>query len=57
MLVVTFKSAQYTGFESSGFVEVVIVLSGSSTTPISVMATTSEAMRQPATGKEYYINN
>ena len=42
VLVVEFESEQYTGSESSGFVEVVVVLNGSSTTPISVMGNTSE---------------
>ena len=42
MLVVEFESEQYTGSESSGFVEVVVVLNGSSTTPISVMVNTIE---------------
>ena len=51
MLVVEFKKGQYTGSESSGFVEVVVIISGgSSTSPISVMVTTIE---QTATGKEY----
>ena len=39
MLVVEFESEQYTGFESSGFVEVTVTLNGSSITPISVMLT------------------
>ena len=42
VLVVEFESEQYTGSESSGFVEVVVVLNGSSTTPISVMVNTIE---------------
>ena len=43
MLVVEFESEQYTGSESSGFVEVVVIISGgSSITPISVMMTTTE---------------
>ena len=42
MLVVKFESERYTGSESSGFVEVVVIISGgSSTTPISVMITIS----------------
>ena len=46
-----FQSKQYTGTESSGFVEVVVIISGgSSTSPISVMLTTSE---WSATGKGY----
>ena len=48
VLVAEFASEQYTGSESSGFVEVVVIISGgSSTTNISVMVTTSE---QTATG-------
>ena len=53
MLVVEFESEEYTGSESSEFVEVVIALGGSSTTPISVMVNTSE---WTATG-EGRINN
>ena len=46
-----FESKQYNGTESSGFVEVVVIISGgSSTSPISVMVTTSE---QTATGEDY----
>ena len=55
MLVVGFESEQYTGFESSGFVEVVVIISGSSTIPISVMITTT-TNRQSASSKGY-INN
>ena len=51
MLVVEFKSDQFSTVESSEFVQVVVTISGgSSTTPISVMVTTSE---RSATGKEY----
>ena len=53
MLVIEFESEQYTGSESSGFVEVTVMLNGSSTTPISVMMTMTE---WTATG-EGYINN
>ena len=43
MLVVEFEFKQYTGSESSGFVEVVVIISGGlSTTPISVMMITIE---------------
>ena len=50
MLVVEFTKGQYIGTESSGFLEVVvIILGGSSTSPISVMVTTSE---QTAIGRE-----
>ena len=52
MLVVEFESEQYTGSESSGFVEVVvIILGGSSTAPISVMVITTT--RQSARSKGY----
>ena len=51
MLVVEFESGQYTGSESSGFVKVVVIISGgSSTTPISVMINISTA-RQSATSE------
>ena len=51
MLVVEFKSYQFSTNESSGFAEITVTISGgSSTTPISVMVTTSE---QSATGKGY----
>ena len=54
-LVVEFESDQYNGSESSGFVEVVVIISGgSSTSPISVMVTTSE---QTATGEGYIKAN
>ena len=56
MLVVEFESEQYTGSESLGFVEViVIILGGSSTTPISVMLTITTAGQ--STASEGYINN
>ena len=49
MLVVEFKSDQFSTNESSGFAELAVTISGgSSTTPISVMVTTSE---RSATGK------
>ena len=45
-----FQSEQYIGSESSGFVEVVVIVSGgSSTIPISVMVTITTA-GQSATG-------
>ena len=54
VLVVEFTRSKYTGSESSGFVEVVVIISGgSSTSPINVMVTTIE---QSATG-EGYVNN
>ena len=54
MLVVEFEYEEYIGSESSGFVEVVVIISGGfSTTPISVMMNTIE---RTARG-EGYINN
>ena len=52
MLVVEFESEQYTGSESSGFVEITVMLNGSSTTPISVMITITTA-GQSARSKGY----
>ena len=53
-LVVGFVTDQFFGSESSGFVEIAVNISGgSSTTPISVMVTTTE---RTAKGEEY-INN
>ena len=52
VLVVEFDSPQYTGSESSGFVEAVVIISGgSSTIPISVTVDITAA-RQTASGKE-----
>ena len=49
MLVVEFESEEYIGSESSGFAEIVVIISGgSSTTPISVMMT---AIERTATGE------
>ena len=51
VLVVEFKSDQFSATESSGSIGIIIIISGgSSTTPISVMVTTSE---RSATGKGY----
>ena len=56
MLVVEFESGQYTGSESSRFVEVVVIISGgSSTTPISVMITITTAGQSASS--ERYISN
>ena len=57
MLVVEFESGQYTGSESSGFVGVVIIISGgSSTAPISVMITTTTSIgRLSASGEKWII--
>ena len=55
MVVVEFKSDQFTATESSGYAVIVVMLSGgSSTTPISVMVTPSD--KQSATG-EIHINS
>ena len=52
VLVVEFKSSQFVATESSGYVEIKVTISGgSSTTPISIMVTTSD--KQSATGKGY----
>ena len=48
-ILVEFESDHYTGFESSGFIGINVTLNGSSTTPISVMVTTTE---WTATGEE-----
>ena len=54
VLVIEFQSEQYIGSESSGIVEVAVIISGgSSTTPISVMVTTTG---HTARGKEYIKN-
>ena len=51
MLVVGFRFNTFSANESSGFAEITATISeGSSTTPISVMVTTSE---RSATGKGY----
>ena len=56
MLVVEFESGQYTGSESSGLVEVIVIISGgSSTTPLSVMITITTT-GQSASSERYIIN-
>ena len=56
MLVVEFESGQYNGSESSGFVGVVVIISGgSSTIPISVMITIS--INKGSAKGERYVNN
>ena len=42
MLIVEFESEEFTGSESSGFVEVLVVLNGTSTASISIQVTTTE---------------
>ena len=55
MLVVEFESEQYTGSESSGFVEVTVMLNGTSTTPISVIVIITTAGLS-ARSKGYHIH-
>ena len=56
-LVVTidFGERQFTGSESSGIVEVVVVkVGGTSSAPLDVIVTPSEQSPPSATGKEYF---
>ena len=47
-----FASAQFTGSESSGFIEVVVIITGgTSTTPITVTVTPTEQTPASAMGK------
>ena len=49
-----FGSDEFVGSESTGHVEVVVIISGgSSTTPIEVVVTPSEQSPVSATGKRY----
>ena len=51
MLIVEFSSAQFTGSESSGFIEVIVrVTGGPSSTPITVTVTPSEQSPVSAIG-------
>ena len=53
-LSVEFGSDEFVGSESTGHVEVVVIISGgSSTTPIEVVVTPSEQSPVSATGKRY----
>ena len=53
MLVIDFEFDEYTVAESSGFVEIAVIISGgSSAIPISVIVT---AIEQSATGKEHIV--
>ena len=55
MLTVDFASDIFIGSESSGFVEVVVIISGgSSTTPINGMITMTE---QTAKGEKIYLHH
>ena len=49
VITVEFESDRFTGFESSGFIGVNVTLNGLSTTPISLLVTTTE---WTATGKQ-----
>ena len=52
VLMVEFESEQYSGSESSGFIEVVVrITGGTSTTPITVTVTPSVQSIVSATGK------
>ena len=54
VLVISLTSEQFTGIESSGLVEVMVMMErGTSTSPISVIVTPSEQSPVSATGKEY----
>ena len=56
VLVVEFASGQFTGSESSGFIEVIVrVTGGSSSTPITVTVTPSEQSPLSAMGKHVLI--
>ena len=53
VLVINFTSEQFTVTESSGLVEVMVMMEGgTSTSPISVIVTPSEQSPVSATGKE-----
>ena len=54
MVVIDFGEGQFTGTESSGIVEVVVVkVGGTSSTHLDVIVTPSEHSPVSATGKEY----
>ena len=54
MVAISFAEGQFSGTESSGIVEVVVVQAwGTSINPISVIVTPSEQSPLSATGKEY----
>ena len=56
MLVVEFASGQFTASESSGFIEVIVIATGgSSSTPITVTVTPSEQSPVSAIGKHVYM--
>ena len=54
MVVIDFAEGQFTGSESSGIVEVVVVkVRGTSSAPLDVIVTPSEQSPLSATGKQY----
>ena len=56
MLLVEFASGQFTGSESSGFIEVIVrVTGGVSSSPITVTVTPSEQSPVSAMGKFMYM--
>ena len=56
MLTVEFASGQFTGSESSGFIEVIVrVTGGVSSAPITVTVTLSEQSPVSAMGKFLYM--
>ena len=55
MVVINFAEGQFTGSESSGIVEVVVVkVEGTSSAPLDVIVTPSEQSPLSATGKEIH---
>ena len=54
MVVINFVEGQFTGSESSGIIEVVVVkVGGTSSAPLDAIVTPSEQSPVSATGKEY----
>ena len=54
VVVIDFAEGQFTGSETSGIVEVVVVkVGGTSSAPLDVIVTPSEQSPVSATGKEY----
>ena len=57
MLTVEFASGQFTGSESSGFIEVIVRITGGvSSSPITVTVTLSEQSPVSAMGKYVYMS-
>ena len=58
MLVVEFASEQFVGSESSGFIEVIVrITGGSSSTPVTVTVTPSVLSPVSAMGRQFFINS